>query len=307
MIRRELEGVVITDRREEGITIAEEISARFGKKKGVWPFTTRSVDVPNIPTPDLRFAYIRSLSLSSDRTHLLAVAMDEHRAFFIRDEAVVLSGHFPVIEEVMSEDPNFSNVIFRTVDQEGKAAIHHLDKEGEIKAILDDQDQINIIDHATWTGWLIAIGRKDQPLTFVATSLDGTIANQFSVQGAGNLEQIRYDRSSGGFSSIAWIVEDTPPEENSQPPKTYALYLNDQLINTRVLYHEFSNDLTQSLVIRPSEEWGNVEIILNGKIYANSPLVPCGDLYSGPIRVSSDLAWAAPLVLPTVNKNSYIA
>ena len=301
MMRYEREGVVITDRREEGITIAEEISRRFGEKKGVWPFTFRNVDVPNIPTPDLRFESIERLLLSQDRAHLLVVARDGDNLFFVRDDEVVLSGDFPIIEEVMSQRSDFSNVIFRTVDQEGKADIRHLDKDGKIQVILDNQDQINIIDPATWAGWLLAVGRKDHTLTFAAAALYGPIAKQFSVQVAGNLEQIRYDRSFGGFSSIAWKVEDLPPDENSQgkiangekPPKTYSLYLNDQLINTRVLYHELSDDLSQSLVVRPSEEWGNVELILNGKIVENSPLVPCGDLYSGSIRVNSDLTWAA--------------
>ncbi len=295
MMQVERDGVVITDRREEGITVAEEISARFGKKKGVWPFTFRNVDVPNIPTPDLRFESIERLLLSQDRTHLLAVARDGDNLFFIRDEAVVLSGQFPIIEiieEVMSQDSDFSNVIFRTVDQEGKADIRHLNKEGEIKVILDDQDQINILNHATMTDWLLAVGRKDQTLTFTAVASDGTVSKPFSVRGVGNLKQIGYVEASKDLSSIAWKVKDLPHDEDHQV-KTYSLYLNDQLINAEVLHHAFSRDFSQSLVVRPSEEWGNVEIILNGKIYANSPLALCGDLYSGPIRTNNDLTWAA--------------
>ena len=210
----------------------------------------------------MRFESIRHSLLSQDRKHVLVWAKDEDDFYFIRDEAVVLSGHFSDIQVEMSQHSDFSNVIFRTVDQEGKDAIRHLNKEGEIKTILDDQDQINILNPATWDSWLLAVGRKDQTLNFVAAALDGTIANQFSVQGAGNIEQISYDRASKDFLSIAWRVEDLPPVENSQgkiangakPPETYSLYLNDQLINTRVLYHKFSKDFSQSLVVRPSEE-----------------------------------------------------
>lgn len=299
MIRFEREGVVITDRREEGITIAGEVSARFGKRKGiVWPF--RDLVVPNIPTPDLRFENLENLSLSSDRTHLLAVARDEDSLFLIRDDKVVLSGRFLGIEEIMSQSSDFSNVIFRTLDRELKHATRHLDREGNIQVILDDQDQIEY-RRAPYFDWLLAVGRKDQTLTFVAVTLEGRVAKQFSVQGAGNLEQIGHDEVSKDLSSIAWKVEDLPQDENSQgiitdetkQAKTYSLYLNDQLINTRVLHHMFSEDLSQSLVVRLSEERGNVEIILDGKIVEISPLQPCADLYSGPIRANRALTWVA--------------
>jgi hypothetical protein len=292
MMQYEREGVIITDTRQEGVTIADEISARFGKKKGAWPF--RSLDVPNIPTPDLRFESIKYLVLSSDRTHLLAAARDGDILYFIRNDKVVFSGHFLSIIRVMDEVSDFSNIIFRTVDQNEKADLRHLNKDGNIQVILDDQDQINIINPTTWDSGLLAVGRKDQTLTFVSVTLDGSIAKQFSVQGAGNLEQIRYDSISKDFSSIVWISKDLPRDEDHQV-KTYSLYLNDKLIDTRVLYHEFSEDFSQSLVVRPSEEWGSVEIVLDGKIVENSPLRLCGDnRYSrSPIRASGDLTWAA--------------
>jgi len=35
MMQVERDGVIITDTRQEGVTVADEISARFGKEKGV--------------------------------------------------------------------------------------------------------------------------------------------------------------------------------------------------------------------------------------------------------------------------------
>lgn len=288
MMQYEREGVIITETREEGITLQDAIRERYGKKKGVWPF--RSVQAPEIPTPDLKFSSIDNVIISRDFEHVVATASDESQNFLVRDDKILLQGDFKIIiYESQPHGLDFSSLVAFTVSpQDGSWTLHHFDTDGNHKTVVEGM----ILSHDVDRDKILCLTDSPDGQAFNLVHLDsGQILYRFNTKGVDplNTQFESYSQIIGAEPKIVWR------EKNNDVKPKYSLYLNSQLLATNVIAHEFEHEFSSYLLIRESETEGQIDVISNGDLLDSLlfQLQPCGDIYGGPIEADKTITWAA--------------
>lgn len=294
MMQHERGGVVITETRQQGVTLAEEITRRFGKRKGVWPF--RHTEVPKTPTSDLKFGDIGEILFSLDLQHFVATARDEDQAYLIRDDEVLLSGDFEQIILVETSDAH-SRLFVKTQARNGSWSLIHFENSPQGVVLLQEQHSIQQ-QYSRGKLHLFTAGGEDA-LTFAVIDLEyGYIANSFNAPGIKSNE-IRVNNFNSDLTQIAWELHDqTEKADQAQETEyqTYTLYLNERERAAKTIDHRFSDDFSTLLVLR--EDFGkDLEIRFEKDTVASlrvlfSGLRPSGFFYHGIIG-NSDLSWAA--------------
>ncbi len=291
MMSYEHEGIVITETREEGVTIQDEIRAKYGRKVGIWPL--KSIQTPDIPTPDLRFECVASVYLSEDEQHVVATAYDQEEWYLVKDDKVLLRASGPITLKADDFDKFLSYLFATTITDQGRA-LHYFNQDGNNSVILKNQDRI--IPHKLGDKHIYVSNSQDGQTFVLVDPHGGAILHRFDIQDV-DIENIRFE------SSLLTVIWDEPvivwkeyPERDSSKTLSetpYNLFVNHELVAQRVLAHEFNDEFSDYLLIRESEEEGQIDIMRKGNLLDRLALKPNGDIYSGPLRANNNLSLAA--------------
>lgn len=294
MMQVEREGVVITETRQQGVTLAEEITRRFGTRNGVWPF--RHTKVPKTPTPDLKFERIGEIRFSLDLQHFVATAQDEDQTYLIRDDEVLLSGDFERISLPEVSDA-YSRLLVRTQARNGLWSLIHFGNSPQGEVLI--QEQYSIQYELSRRKLRLFTAEGEDALTFAVIDLEsGQIANSFNAPRIKSNE-FRIDQINSDLTQIVWRQHDQTEKADQAPEteyQTYTLYLNERKRAAKTIDHRFSDDFSTLLVLREDSE-KDLEIRLEKDTGASlqvlfSGLRPGGFFHYGFIG-NSDLSWAA--------------
>src|SRR3989344_719473 len=112
MIEIRKDGIVITDIRRSGHSPADALIEAWGKlhppKRRL--LFKKSLPLPEIATPDLRFDAISYPQISPDQDHFICVGYDEQQGYLLRDDQILYRA--PKRIKPVATNGDFSKVAF---------------------------------------------------------------------------------------------------------------------------------------------------------------------------------------------------
>lgn len=144
MMDPELSGLVIKDLRVEGITLKEALRETKNFQRQGLSRLFRWFEGPKLPpTVNLHFQDFPFISVSPDKSRVLAVGQDKDRQCLIRDDQLLLNDYSGIFVSDYTED--LSKLAVISTDLKGKKALHFIDERGEVKTLFEGMDEIEII------------------------------------------------------------------------------------------------------------------------------------------------------------------
>lgn len=262
-MERDIPGMHVTLRRQEGITVADKLEEVYPPKfrsKGLFRGSEKiPQDFPQ--SVDLQFDNIPLLHLSQDKQHVLAAGDDGERLYLIRDDQVLFteSKEYASKLEAIKVSRDIGYVVFRDENPSGGGAMYVANPEGEVKTAVRYGEEGRLVTSSRrdglpgWPDSMIFAARDVNSTRFVVTDGEGNATQEIQVPRSHALERIVVKETNDDFSKVVWrtILSD---DEVAQQANSY-VYLNDQVLAKDPAWHGIAcNDDLSRILIWTEEE-----------------------------------------------------
>lgn len=301
MIRYEREGVVITETRKEGLTLAQAITQRYQLPEivtyqGRWPFQKKQVEPARLnfdlpPTPDLRFENFPYLAMDTNRKNVLAICTADNQSYLVRNDQILLQ----TTDHISLEDclDDFSGIVTRVKASDESYSIQHFDEAGDSKLIVAETNRVRLLRYYDNSKGLIYMFAKPTQTKFSFFSLEtGHEDYQFTVDKPLDFDRIfsvhDLQKDDAQNPSLIWNyrIETADPEK---PPTDHDLYRNEELLASNVCssHYKVSSDHRNFIAVSLVQD-GKKQIVKNGQTLGEIPATEGIEI----VRANDDISTA---------------
>lgn len=272
VMERDIPGMHVTLRRQEGITVADKLKGVYPPKFRSRGLFRRSEEIPQVfpQSVDLQFDNIPLLHLSQDKQHVLAAGDDGERLYLIRDDQVLFTESKENASklEAVRVSGDISRIVFRAENPSGGGAIYVADPEGEVRTAVRYGEEGRLVTSSRrdgmpgWWADSISFAARDINATrLVITDGEGNAIREVQVPRSHAVEHITIQGTNDDFSKVVWKTYRSD-DEIAQGANSY-VYLNDQVLAENPAWHSIrcNDDLSRILIW--TEEGTPARIYLN--------------------------------------------
>ena len=150
MIQTERDGIVITDIRRSGLSPADALKEAWQKRHPPQRrlLFKKSLPLPEIATPDLRFDAISYPQISPDQDHFICVGYDEQQGYLLRDDQILYRAPKPI--KPVATNGDFSKVAFTSGIQDD-VSLHIASGPDQVVTLaeLEKSRELEVLDAAS--------------------------------------------------------------------------------------------------------------------------------------------------------------